>query len=199
MAPETPPTVARIGFLAYVQDPGNGAGRGAILVTDEGTKPLEFRCTTPIRPNPLQRMLYGDTLRSYIAADLVGEPLLEAVQEKPSIVLVREPLFLKLHLKGDAEIVCVRRQGAKISEAITEDNGQSRSEPALLNCSTGRFQPLTVTGRSEQSNGFEEALEVLRRVFSNTDLLEPFDRIEKVVAELDRQESAGSDRARSQK
>src|SRR5690349_4731310 len=108
----------KLAFLAYVQVQDSSSGRGALLITDEATRPLEFRCTTPIKPNSLQRMLYGSTLRSYIAADLVGEPLLRAVQETPAVVLVREPLFLKLRAKGNVCILCVRRQGEQISAVV---------------------------------------------------------------------------------
>ena len=64
-------------------------------------------------------------------------------------------------------------------------------EPSLFNCTSGRFQPLTVTGVAGHGGELETALEVLRPIFSETDLLEPFDRIAKVVAELERQESGG--------
>jgi len=195
---DSSPQDVRLAFLAYVQAPDSSSGRGALLVTDEATRPLEFRCTTPIKPNSLQRMLYGKTLRSYIAADLVGVPLLGAIQEKPSVVLVREPLFLKLRARVNFRMVCLRRQGEQISAAV--DGGQSGSpdEPALLSCISGRFQPLTVTGPPDCNSELDAALEVLRPIFSEADLLEPFDRIEKVVAELDRQEvGGGSGAARS--
>jgi hypothetical protein len=70
----------RIAFLSYVETEKGLAGRGAALVTDHVTKPLEFRCTSPIKPNPVQRTLYGETLRSYIAIDLVGQPLIGATR-----------------------------------------------------------------------------------------------------------------------
>src|SRR5271156_3836994 len=159
----------KLAFLTYVQVDGNGSGRGALLVTDDATRPLEFRCTSPIKPNPLQRMLYGQTLRSYIAADLVGEPLLSATQEKPYVVLVKEPLFLKLRSKIDVRMVCLRRQGEQISAVVSEEHGRSREEPSLLSCASGRFQPLTVTGPAGHAGEFETSLEVLRFVFSDTD------------------------------
>lgn len=181
----------RLGFLVYVQGQDNSSGRGALLVTDEATRPLEFRCTTPIKPNSLQRMLYGQTLRSYIAADLVGVPLLGATQEKPSVVLVREPLFLKLRSKANVCMVCLRRQGEQMSVVVGEDQSRTREEPAILNCASGRFQPLTVTAPPDQASELDTALDILRPIFSDADLLEPFDRIEKVLAELDRQETGG--------
>ena len=36
---------------------------------------MEFRCTAPVRPNPLQRTLYGRTLLPHIAVELIGAPL----------------------------------------------------------------------------------------------------------------------------
>jgi len=55
--------------------------RGGILVTDSSGKPVEFRCTSPIRPNAVQRTLYGGTLMPHIAVELVGE-VLPLVQTK---------------------------------------------------------------------------------------------------------------------
>jgi len=138
-------------------------------------------------------MLYGQTLRSYIASDLVGEPLLRAIEEKPYVVIVREPMFLTLRSKSNFRMVCLRRQGEQISAVISDDQTPSRDEPSLLNCTSGRFQPLTVTGVPGHAGELETALEVLRPIFSDTDLLEPFDRIAKVVAELNRQEGGSAE------
>lgn len=196
MAEDSSSQGVKLAFLTYVQSEDSSSGRGALLVTDDATRPLEFRCTTPIRPNHLQRMLYGQTLRSYIAADLVGEPLLGAIEEKPYVVLVREPLFLTLRSKTKLRMVCLRRQGEQISAVISEGQTGSRGEPSLLSCASGRFQPLTVTGVPGHAGELETALEVLRPIFSETDLLEPFDRIAKVVAELDRVEGGGAEAQR---
>lgn len=185
---------SRLAFLAYVQGQNGNSGRGALLVTDEATRPLEFRCTTAIQPNALQRILYGETLRSYIAADLVGEPLLDALQEKPSVVIVTEPLFLRLRAKANARMVCLRRQGEQISTVAGEDERQGKREAALLSCASGRFQPLVITGPPDYGDELEVALGLLRPIFSTADLLEPFERIEKVVAELDRQDASSVDR-----
>ena len=69
-------------YLAYIilADVEDGVLRGGILVTDAHGKPVEFRCTSPIRPNAVQRTLYGGTLMPHIAVELVGVPLVHAVQ-----------------------------------------------------------------------------------------------------------------------
>jgi hypothetical protein len=197
MAGDAPPQGPTLAFLAYVQTQGSNSGRGALLVTDDATRPLEFRCTTPIQPNPLQRMLYGETLRSYIAADLVGGPLLQALQEKPSVVIVTEPLFFKVRAKTGVRLVCLRRQGEQISKVVGESDPQARSGASLLTCASGRFQPIVVTGPPDHAGELEAAVDLLRPIFSSVDLLEPFERIEKVVAELDRQDAGGTDRPKT--
>ena len=126
----------------------------------------------------------------------MGEPLLRAVQDKPVVLLVREPLFLKLRSKIDVCLVCIRRQGEQISDALSDAHTERGDEPRILNCATGRFQPLTVSSADDHAAELDTALDVLRPIFSTTDLLEPFDRIEKVVAELDRQEDGSTEKSR---
>src|SRR3990172_13235474 len=73
--------------------------RGGVIITDGETKPYEFRCTSPIRPTALQRVLYGDTLDEHIHIELVGIPLLKAAKEEPSLVIVRKPVLLNVRPK----------------------------------------------------------------------------------------------------
>ncbi|MEJ2552257.1 MAG: hypothetical protein P8Z34_16415, partial [Anaerolineales bacterium] len=70
--------------------------RGGCLVTDGQTRPLEFRVSGAIRPTSLQKILYGDTLHEYICNELVGMPMMKALESKPDLVLVRDAEFLKL-------------------------------------------------------------------------------------------------------
>ncbi len=85
-----------IAFLDVLELDDNTAFRGGCLVTDQETKPVEFRCTAAIRPTELQRVLYGKKLLEYVCNDLVGLPMLKALQSKPSLVLVRLPELLKI-------------------------------------------------------------------------------------------------------
>ena len=96
---DSPNQGVRVAFLGYMEFDGAAAYRGAILVTDEWGKPLEFRCTAPVKPNAVQRTLYGQTLMPHILVELIGVPLYEAVQEKPEIIVIQEGLFFDLRHK----------------------------------------------------------------------------------------------------
>lgn len=88
------------------QDFSKGAAvRGGMLVTDNQAKPLEFRCTSPIRPTGLQRVLYGQMLDTHILLTLIGIPLVRSASERPSIILVRDKRFLALRDKVDVPVV----------------------------------------------------------------------------------------------
>ncbi|MBW4474021.1 MAG: hypothetical protein KME45_27150 [Stenomitos rutilans HA7619-LM2] len=110
--------ISTIGFLGVYRFEDGAATRGAILVTSIDTKPLEFRITSPVRPQPLQTTLYGELLKEHIAVDLTGLPLLSAVDNKPDLILVCDDLLLGINSKQ--EIPTIRMMGADASVVTGE-------------------------------------------------------------------------------
>ena len=78
-----------LGFLALHQTSSKDGYLGAILITDLHGIPQEFRCTHLVKPTIIQKPLYGNTLQPYIAVNLRGIPLIESIQKKPSLIVVR--------------------------------------------------------------------------------------------------------------
>jgi hypothetical protein len=97
-----------LAFLDLATFEDGAALRGGCLVTDSLTRPLEFRVSGAIRPTNLQKMLYGDTLHEYICNDLIGVPLLNALESKPDMVLARDAEFLKLRTRLDIPVLWIR-------------------------------------------------------------------------------------------
>src|SRR5690606_22993291 len=143
-----------------------GAFRGCALVTDERTRPLEFRMTDPVAANALQRALYGAVLEEHLLGDLCGVPLLEALRETPDWVLVRDQGLLALQDARDEPVLWVGRE-ADADQGI------------VLGCHGG-----------EDSQSLRAAREALAGIARHYDLLEPFDRLraaaEQVHGELER-------------
>src|SRR6266446_2547204 len=102
----------KIAFLGYMELDSGASYRGAILVADDWGKPLEFRCTAPVKPNAVQRTLYGKTLMPHISVELIGVPLLHAVQGKPDGIVIQDSLFFDLRHKTETPVVRLRRQGS---------------------------------------------------------------------------------------
>jgi hypothetical protein len=149
-----------IAFLDVFELDDSAAFRGGCLVTDLETKPVEFRCTAAIRPTELQRMLYGKKLLDYVCNDLVGLPIIKAIQSKPSLVLVRVPELLKLRSNISVPVLWI--------ETSPEGDIQ-RISPAP---------------------GFREEAEAAKTVlknFSKEEIIEPFTRVRNAVEEAHKQ------------
>lgn len=100
----------RLMFLASKKFESGKAIRGAFLLTDLTTKPVEFRCTNPIRPTSLQTMLYGDTLEEQVMIDLIGLPLTKSLREKPHLILVQEGSFLGIRPRIEAPVILITKE-----------------------------------------------------------------------------------------
>ena len=81
---------AQLGFLGVVNLAGTGFV-GGLLVTNQLGRPLEFQCTTPVKPNRTQEILYGPTLNSFVCAELIGKTLFERLQVKPQVIVSDQP------------------------------------------------------------------------------------------------------------
>ena len=99
-----------VAFLDLASFEEGAAFRGGCLVTDASTQPIEFRVSGTVRPTKLQKMLYGDTLHGYICSDLVGLPIIETLETKPAVVLVRDAAFLNLRPRIGIPMLCILNQ-----------------------------------------------------------------------------------------
>lgn len=107
-SPEPNPGEKTLAFLDLATFEEGAAIRGGCLVTDAMTRPLEFRVSGAIRPTSLQKVLYGDTLHEYICNDLIGVPMLQSVESKLDLILVRDAEFLKLRPQAEVPVLWVR-------------------------------------------------------------------------------------------
>jgi hypothetical protein len=84
----------RLGFLTAVEIREHNYV-GGLLVTDRFGRPLEFQCTTPVKPNRTQELLYGPTLVPFIIGELLGKALLDRIKIAPSILFTdRDEMLL---------------------------------------------------------------------------------------------------------
>lgn len=106
--PEAASSERLLAFLDLATFEDGAAIRGGCLVTDAITRPLEFRVSGAVRPTNLQKKLYGELLLEYVCTDLLGLPLLQALEARPELVLVREAEFLKLRPRLEIPVLWTR-------------------------------------------------------------------------------------------
>ncbi len=145
------------------QDFDGNAIRGSAMVTDDRTRPLEFRVTEPVLPSVLQRVLYGEVLDEHVIGDLIGRPLLDALREEPELVLVRDQRLLVMQETVSFPVIWIGREEA--SEAEPEIEVPDDRPPGI------------VMGYHGDGAELEAAKQSLREISERYNLLEPFDRM----------------------
>ncbi|MDY3558290.1 hypothetical protein R5W23_004985 [Gemmata sp. JC673] len=81
--------------------------RAGILVTDRFTDPIEFRCSSPVRPTALQKILWGRRLTAHLFCHVFGKPLIECLNPRPDLVLARVSQLLGIRAVTGAPTVLV--------------------------------------------------------------------------------------------
>ena len=163
----------RLVFLDTALFEDGAAVRGGALITDIETKPYEFRCTSPVRPTSIQRMLYGDTLEEYVNVELIGVPLIKAAKEKPSLILVRNPMLLRIRSLLPYPVILVRREFKPTTSASA--TGESDIKTTI------------VSSHREYPSETSAAQAMLAPLMQKRDLLEPFERLQVALAESHKQ------------
>jgi len=108
--------INRIGFLAVKQFQ-DGSYRGALLITDIKTLPIEFRVTGAVSPSSLQQIMYGRQFVRRLFCDVIGLPLLNATSEKIDLLFVQGENLV--HLRPDIDFpVCAILQKKLDSQEI---------------------------------------------------------------------------------
>src|SRR5438477_8810801 len=141
---------------------------GGYLVTNIWSRPIEFRLSTAVQPNRVQQILYGDTLQSYICADLIGKTLIEKTTAAAQYIFTDCEAVLDLRLHLDVPVVCLPSEGSKV-----------QASSAGLTASLKR--PLI--GHPHFPGDVAAVHELLDRLDGSIDLAEPFVRIREAMSE----------------
>jgi len=163
---------------------GGDAVRGAALLTDLLTEPVEFRCTSDVRPTKLQKTLWGERLTGHVATHLVGKPLLDALNVPPVLVVVRKPEFVELRALIDVPLIqLLRKEELSMASPLTSSDGDG--EPLEMD---EHIEPLIIRAHRQFQADIEAARHFLDGAFRSVSLLEPFDRIETSLAIVHQQD-----------
>lgn len=152
----------RIGFLTAV-DLGDGGFVGGMLVADRFGRPLEFQCTTPVKPNRTQQLLYGPTLVPFILGELLAKTLVERVSIKPDIVLTNreEMLDLRPLIERPVLFAVDDQRSPELTVPVGAKSFRAHNEYAA-DVETVRKLAAGVSGESDLHEPLERVEEALR-------------------------------------
>ena len=173
-----------VGFLTVVRHDVHGVFGGFLVLNLHG-RPLEFHCTTPVKPNRAQEILFGPTLEPYLYGEQLGRALVDKAGAAPRLVCTDVPAMLSLRDHTELPVVWVL---APSSEAQANDpqwriDGAHSAycEPASFRL--GNNMIATARGFDADRRAVEEHLAAIGE---RIDLLEPFGRIREAIDEAQR-------------
>ncbi len=162
--------LAYINFL--IEDENYRAG---VLLTDETTKPVEFRITTNLNIDQLQEILYGESLKEVLYKERFTVQLLNALQEEYDIVLVKDRSLFSIRKEIEKPVVHIQKY-----EYFMPLNRLSHKVVNLQE----RYEPLYITISPQDEKKLVSISHQLNDMYRNFNIMEPFDRIEKAIKYL---------------
>lgn len=156
----------RLGFMGALEVDGRGYV-GGLLVTSHSGRPLEFQCTTPVKPDRTQEILYGRRLRPWLLGELIGATLLQRVSIQPDLVVVRDPDLLELRSFSKVPVACLQQ---------SQETKESGEGAQVIGGRTLRFHE----AHFDDSQFVESRAHL---VPGQADLEEPLDRVHDALTE----------------
>ena len=162
--------------LGYISFPIiEGTIRSGILITDESTRPIEFRAVSDVKIDKLQKILYGETLQQTFLKEQYTIDLVNAIENLPDILLTQDKELLNVRPKLPIPVGFL----TKLDPMQAIDRFSHK-----ISDITGKFETLMLT-----MHPFDERLVVpiskqLQTIYKNFNLLEPFHRIETAIKYL---------------
>jgi len=186
------------GFLTIVEHQRLGLIGGYLVLNSLG-RPVEFHCTTPVRANRAQEILYGPTLDAFLYGEQIAQILITRAKIKPYAVLTDQTQVLAVqefvempvsYIKNEVH-TCEKQIRIYGSGTFDSSGGNGRvmaniaSVPGLSpyrwsEQSVGRYT-LTVPELTVRST--ISTVDELKTVATAIDFHEPFERIRLAIEE----------------
>ncbi|NPA54452.1 MAG: hypothetical protein GXO21_07275, partial [Aquificae bacterium] len=152
--------------LAYIDFLETEKGyKAGVLVTDEMTKPLEFRITQDVQIDELQKILYGEALENILYKEKFAVELINALHEDFDVLLTREKFLLSLREEIGKPILYIEKHDP--FKAIDKNSYK------ITNIAD-KFPPLVVTISSQDEKHLVSLAKKLQDIFKSFNILEPF-------------------------
>jgi len=162
----------RLGFLAALETE-DGAFVAGLLVTNRYGRPLEFQCTSPVRPTRAQELLYGETLRPFLLGELMGRALLERLGTQPDLLVTDRDdiLDLRNHIAIPMARIETQPDTATAGPTDAPPLGRVRMGRRILSIHAAHQDDISALHHGAT------------QVAEETDLQEPLERVRQALAE----------------
>ncbi|MDR0521385.1 MAG: hypothetical protein LBH00_05980 [Planctomycetaceae bacterium] len=115
-----------LGFLTVIDQHPAGL-IGGYLVLNPAARPLEFLCTTPVQPDKIQEILYGETLLPFLCGEKIAKTLVQRAKTAVSCVFTNHAAVLPIQSAVPPPVVYVFDPPPEKEKVKTEEKKQDTS------------------------------------------------------------------------
>ncbi|WP_028951133.1 hypothetical protein [Sulfurihydrogenibium subterraneum] len=163
-------------YIDYLETESNSLRFGVLLV-DKKLKPVEFRITSKIVLEDIQKILYGETIKETLFVEKVGIDLLNSIESSYNYIFCKERTLLLLGNFFPKPIFYL--------EKFDEFKPRDRYSVKLVS-STGKFDSISLKYLPKDEENISPITKELLEIFKYADIMEPFKRIEKAINYIDK-------------
>jgi hypothetical protein len=128
--PNTSPTLEKLGFLTVIDQSRTGL-IGGYLILNQAGRPLEFHCTTPLKPNRTQEILYGNTLEPFLCGEQIARTLLIRSKVPVSYILTNTAAVLAVQEHVETPVFYVFEPETKRVAPAAENHAEKSTNVFL--------------------------------------------------------------------
>ena len=196
-----------IGFLTVIEHQKFGL-IGGFLVLNPAGRPVEFHCTSPVKANRAQEILYGNSLYPFLYGEQIGQTLVSKSRSSIDYLFTDSVPVLAVQdfIETPTVYVCCPDEVSGFGEGVEQSLRSFGIEPEksetislrpnpgskglcdIPGLSVARWQPLRLGNcflsvPAESSESLEMHRRRLACLMKTLDFVEPFERIRLAVDE----------------
>jgi hypothetical protein len=155
---------------------------GAVMITDAGGIPLEFKYTEPIKPTRIHQILFGKVMEKYIGEEVIKKNLFKEIKTPPAVYFVADMEMLGDDAPAKVPLVAIQKTPLPGLASIGEMQ-RVKDREILVQPGTST-SPLRLTFFTPEIDVQEKTLGAIRSCLDKLDILEPFARVEAALKAL---------------
>lgn len=154
-----------IGYFSIYKNDNEKYSGGILFLNNKGL-PTSFKYTTPIQPGKIQKIIFGNNLKSYLASEVIGKQLIKEENDL-EFIFVDDSEILDF-IETDKLLICIK-------ESFQNKETFHKDKEAVIALNNKGFK---LTFSKDPGKDLFNQIVSISELF---DLYEPFERLKEAL------------------